>query len=366
MTGPYGDERLAAKLREAVGDRHPVVAAATVSPRGTTVTSLGAPLGADFEIGSISKGVTGLLYADALARGEIGPESTLGDVLPLGDAPAANVTLASLSTHRSGLPRLPASASPWRRTFSLWMHGTNPYGEDLDELLDQARGVQVGSPRARYSNLGFELLGHAVARAAGTSYRDLVRERVAKPLGLGVFYTPSAPGELRPDAIIGRSRSGREQQPWTGEAIGPAGGIRASIEDMAALTAALLDGTAPGIAALDPVTTFAGRAVRIGAAWVVLEKDGRFVTWHNGGTGGFRTWLGIDRAAGTGVVVMSATAISVDRPGFILLARLTKEAGEAETTERAGGTGGTGGTGATGKRDDIDGDRTAGDAGGTA
>ncbi|MEU8380585.1 serine hydrolase domain-containing protein [Streptosporangium sp. NPDC048865] len=323
----YGDEKLAARIRELAGDRHPVIAVATVSPKGTTVASAGAPLGADFEIGSISKGITGLLYTDALARGEIGPTSTLGEFLRLDGAPAAGVTLASLSTHRSGLPGLPRSAEPWRRTLALWRHGTNPYGEDLERLLEQARGVKVGRPRARYSNFGFELLGHAIARAAGTSYRDLVRRRVAEPLGLGVFYTPSTPDELLPGAIIGRSGSGRVRQPWTGEAVGPAGGIRASIEDMARLTSALLDGTAPGIGALDPVARLSGPAVRIGAAWITVEVKKRHITWHNGGTGGFRTWLGVDRAAGTGAVVMSATSVSVDRHGFGLLARLTGEEG---------------------------------------
>jgi len=207
----------------------------------------------------------------------------------------------------------------------LWLHGTNPYGESLEQLITQARGVKLKRPRARYSNFGFELLGHAIARAAGTSYQDLVRQRIAKPLDLRVFYVPATPAQLRPGALMGRSRSGRARQPWTGEALGPAGGIRASIEDMARLTAALLDGSAPGAAALDPVTGFSGRSVRIGAAWITLDYNGHLVTWHNGGTGGFRTWLGLDRAAGTGVVLMSATSVSVDRHGFTLLAQLTDE-----------------------------------------
>ncbi|MEU4603824.1 serine hydrolase [Kribbella sp. NPDC023972] len=108
-----------------------------------------------------------------------------------------------------------------------------------------------------------------------------------------------------------------------GEAVGPAGGIRASIRDMARLTAALLDGSAPGTAALDPVANFSGRAARIGAAWITLEHDHRLVTWHNGGTGGFRTWLGLDRSARTAVVLMSATSTSVDHHGFNLLAQMT-------------------------------------------
>lgn len=320
MTGLHGDEELAAEVRELLGDRHPVAAVAALSPSGQRIAAIGASLDADFELGSVSKGITGLLYVDALERGELTPSTTLGDLLPLGETPAAGVTLASISTHRSGLPRLPAAAAPVRRTVALWRHGTNPYGETLDELIAQARGVRLTSPRARYSNLGFELLGHAVAAAAGLSYQELVRRRIAEPLELEAFYVPSTPDELRPGAVIGRSRTGRVRQPWTGEAVGPAGGIRGSIRDLARLTAALLDGSAPGTAALDPVVDFTG-AVRIGAAWITLDHKGRSITWHNGATGGFHTWLGLDRAAGTAVVLMSASSASVDRHGFSLLAQ---------------------------------------------
>jgi CubicO group peptidase (beta-lactamase class C family) len=111
-------------------------------------------------------------------------------------------------------------------------------------------------------------------------------------------------------------------QPWTGEALAPAGGIRASISDMARLVRALLDGSAPGLVALDPVANYAGPAARIGAGWMTLDAKGREVTWHNGGTGGFRSWVGLDRKAGTGVVLLTATAAPVDRHGFRLLAEL--------------------------------------------
>ncbi|SFC41461.1 serine hydrolase domain-containing protein [Streptomyces aidingensis] len=315
----HGDERLAARLGELLGRRHPVAAAALVTPRGTTTAVRGADPGSDFEIGSVSKGVTGLLYADALARGEIGPGTTLGEVLPLDGAPAARVTLESLATHRSGLPGLPRSAQPLRRSIALWRHGTNPYREDLGQLLGQAREVPLRRPRPRYSNLGFELLGHALARAAGTTYAELVRRRIAIPLELDCCYVPAAPDQLRPGALTGTGRRGRPMQPWTGEGLGPAGGIRATIGSMARLTAALLDGSAPGVAALDPVARYR-TVTRIGAAWITIKVRDRSVTWHNGGTGGFRSWLGLDREAGTGLVILSATAASVDRHGFALLA----------------------------------------------
>ncbi|MEV1005755.1 serine hydrolase domain-containing protein [Streptomyces sp. NPDC049881] len=317
--GTYGDQRLAARLGELLGPRHPVAAAAVITPGGMSVAGHGSGPGADFEIGSIAKAVTGLLYADALSRGETAPGTRLGELLPLGDVPAAQVTLRSLSTHRSGLPRLPGSTRPWRRTLALWRHGTNPYGEDLGQLLGQARDIRLGKPRPRYSNLGFELLGHALAHAAATTYPALLHQRIATPLELDCFYAPRTADELRPGALNGTSRRGKPRQPWTGEGIGPAGGIRASITSMARFAAAVLDGRAPGVAALDPVAPFGGGA-RIGAAWITIQVKGRPVTWHNGGTGGFRSWLGLDRGAGTGVAILSATAAPVDRHGFALLA----------------------------------------------
>jgi CubicO group peptidase (beta-lactamase class C family) len=323
VTPVHGDEELAARVRALAGARHPVIAAATLTRDNQSVACLGATLAADFEIGSVSKGLTGLLYADALDRGEIGPSTTLGDVLPLGDAPVARVSLASASTHRSGLPRLPRAAAPVRRTLALWRHGTNPYRENLDELLRQARDVKLSRPRPRYSNLGFELLGHAIARAAGMTYPELVRTRIAETLGLDSLHVPASPDELGVGALRGTNRAGRVQEPWTSEALGPAGGIRASIADMARLTAALLEGSAPGMSALEPVASFSGPAVRIGAAWLILERKDRRITWHNGGTGGFHAWLGMDRDAGTGVVLMTATSRSVDRHGFTLLSDLT-------------------------------------------
>lgn len=324
MTWTQADDELGARLRRALGPQHPVAAVATVDGDRVTVAAVGAPVEGDFEIGSVSKGVTGLLYADALERGELGPGTTLGEVLPLGASPASGVTLQSLSTHSSGLPRLPRSAKPLRRTLRLWRSGTAPYGETLEELLQQAGGVRLARrARPRYSNLGFELLGHAVARAAGMSYQQLLRERLTAPLGLESVYAPSTSEQLRATAVQGRDRRGRVVEAWTGEGVAPAGGIRAAVGDLGTLARALLDRSAPGVAALDPVATFT-RTAQIGAGWVTVEVDGRQITWHNGGTGGFRSWMGLDRQAGTGVVLLSASAVPVDHHGFAMLQRLDR------------------------------------------
>jgi serine-type D-Ala-D-Ala carboxypeptidase/endopeptidase len=49
--------------------------------------------------------------------------------------------------------------------------------------------------------------------------------------------------------------------------------------------------------------------------------------WHNGGTSGFRGFVGAIRVAGIAVVVLSNTARSVDRLGLRLLKALLGSAG---------------------------------------
>jgi CubicO group peptidase (beta-lactamase class C family) len=316
------DPALADEVRVELGRAHAVVAVATVDPTGPRAGVTGAPDGSRFEIGSVSKGLTGLLYADALDRGEVAPSTSLGSLLPaLTGSPVGAVTLGALATHTSGLPRLPAAMRPWRRTLALWRHGTNPYGDSLEDTLAQARTTTVGRATFAYSNLGFALLGHAVAAAAGGSFRAVLTERLAAPsaLDLHVAHTPA---DLGPRDLRGRTRRGRPREPWTGEGIAPAGGVRTTAESLARLLHGLLTGTAPGAAALDPTTTI-GRGASVGAGWITTTTPtGGAVTWHNGGTGGFRSWLGVDRAAGTGCAVVSATSSSVDRVALRRLAAL--------------------------------------------
>jgi CubicO group peptidase (beta-lactamase class C family) len=249
----------------------------------------------------------------------VAEQATLGDHLEVPGAMAA-IPLSALATHTSGLPRIAGGAQMLRRTWELWREGRNPYREDLPGLLGLLPEVKVGrGGKASYSNLGFQLLGHAVAAAAGTSYADLVAGRIVGPLGLVDTYVPLSPAELRPGAVTARDRRGRAVDAWANEALAPAGGVRSSAADLALLLHALLDRSVAGSDALDPVAPFSGR-LRIGAGWLTGPMLRRTVTWHNGGTGGFRSFVGIDREHGVGVALVSASTRSIDGAAVRLLA----------------------------------------------
>src|SRR6185369_13989249 len=69
-----------------------------------------------FEIGSITKVFTGLLFADMVLRGEVAPDDPAAKFLPasvkMPDFEGAPITLLDLATYTSGLPRMPSNFAP--------------------------------------------------------------------------------------------------------------------------------------------------------------------------------------------------------------------------------------------------------------
>ncbi len=60
---------------------------------------------------------------------------------------------------------------------------------------------------------------------------------------------------------------------------------------------------------------------RIGLGWIVMKLPGtdREVVWHNGGTGGYRSYVGLVKATKTAVIVLSNSDGAVDPIGFEVL-----------------------------------------------
>jgi hypothetical protein len=69
--------------------------------------------------------------------------------------------------------------------------------------------------------------------------------------------------------------------------------------------------------------------MEVGLGWLIARPPGDAgpLLWHNGGTSGFRSFVGAARATGTAVVVLSNSARSVDRLGLRLLKALSSKAG---------------------------------------
>jgi CubicO group peptidase (beta-lactamase class C family) len=311
-----GDAALIERVRDlatATGARDRL-SVAVLEGDDVRVAHFGATDSTEYEIGSVTKTVTGSLLADAIERGEVTADTPLGDLLDLNDSPAASIPLEELATHSSGLPRLSSSVGQFVSAFIGNLRASDPYGASVDELVDRAADTDLGEGEFGYSNFGFALLGQALAASADTGYGELAAERVFAPLGMRDTFAPDSADDLEPDAPTGYTASGRRSDAWTLGADAPAGSVRSTLADMVTYVRAQRDGTAPGVAATEPVAA-AGAESRIGYAWITTDG----VTWHNGGTGGFTSWVGFDRETGRAVVVLNNTAVSVDELGLALM-----------------------------------------------
>lgn len=202
------------------------LAAAAIGRDGVTFAGLGADDGTEFEIGSITKTFTALLLAQAAERGEVALDDPVGDHLDLGHSAAAAVTLADLSSHRSGLPRV-ATTVPTLAT-GLWStyRGSDPYPYGLEALKEHARASTLSAAGTfTYSNLGVALLGQSLAAAAGTDYPTLLQTRILDPLGMADTSIAVTADHLPAGARTGYTATGRPAAAWTMSAYAPAGAI---------------------------------------------------------------------------------------------------------------------------------------------
>ena len=150
-----------------------------------------------FEIGSITKVFTGILLAEMAERGNVRLEQPVAELLP-GDVVVPSrhgrqIRLVDLSTHSSGLPRMPDNFTP--------ADPGNPYADyTVAKLYDFLRRHELRRDigvEAEYSNVGVGLLGHALARRAGTSYEALVTARILDPLRNDVHEGHAVPRGCR-------------------------------------------------------------------------------------------------------------------------------------------------------------------------
>ncbi len=232
-----------------------------------------------FEGGSVTKTMTGLLLALAIEAGEVSSSDRLDRFLPRTGA-AGSATLAELATHTSGLPRLGPTA-----LFRALAHPRDPYqGASLHRLIRDTRLVRRrGRGETSYSNLGVALLGQALAAGAGLSYWDLARARVLVPLGM------TNSGDLPKSVLTAPDTA------WDLGAYAPAGGLRATVDDLLRLAwvAARPDESPFPAASADALTPRAAMANgHVGWCWMLTPQAGNLVAWHNGATGASWAFIG--------------------------------------------------------------------------
>ena len=351
------DSELHRKVREIVQpamSRHVGLAVATIVNDQRDISGFGrmdltseqAPDGGTvFEIGSISKVFTGILLAEMIGRGHLTPDTSLKLLLTSdveeSDPRVGHITLEHLATHTSGLPRMPVHALSlsrmWR--FVIAADSYRDYtDEDILETISKKRLRHAPGERYAYSNVGFAALGLALSRQTEADFHHLVESVIAQPLGLkdtGAYLNRSQQARLatgyRYYCHAGSFYLAQFAEPWEfPSSMAAAGGLRSTANDMSIFLASNMgrrESTVTPFLRESHSVLLEKDGTRIGMGWrhSILPKSEKTYIWHNGGTGGYASFLGFTVDGRIGVVILSNSTRKVDYLGLEILETLYPE-----------------------------------------
>src|SRR5262245_58677198 len=261
-----------------------------------------------FEIGSITKTFTAALLAEEVLGGKVKLADHVQKYLPegvklaqVGERP---IELGDVASQRSGLPGMPGNFTPG--------NPADPYADfdekKLWEAVSTVKPARAPGAAYEYSNFGFGMLGEILSRETGTPYRDLVKTRIFVPLGMTSTDTVLTDALERRSAQ-GYGPGGMPAHHWAFEAFAGAGAINSTATDMLAyLRANMAASAATSASTLSRALAMAHELradmegkMRIGLAWMTTPAGG--ARWHDGGTAGFRSFIGFTDDGKRGVVI---------------------------------------------------------------
>ena len=279
-----------------------------------------------FDIASLAKSFTATAAAILVDRGVLRWDDPvrrhLPDLLLPNPDLTATATVRDFLSHRTGLDA----------ANMMWV----PTALDRAELLRRVRYLPVLAPlreRMIYSNVGYSVAGEAMARAAGTSFENLLRDLLIRPLGLErTTWSYEQAGSL-PNVAVSHATIAGRQQPIRREVqrqpIAGAAAVQSSAADLAQwMRLHLNNGVLDGVRLVSDssmrelhriqvgiATTPAMRAARLvqdstvgyGLGWQVMDYRGHPLIWHTGNGDGQIAYMALLPVERLGVAVLVNT-----------------------------------------------------------
>ena len=217
------------------------------------------------------------------------------------------ITLLDLATYTSGLPNMPGNLPP------NWYAHPNPLGDyteaKLYEFLSSYVPKYEPGTHYGYANLGFGLLGNALAHRAGKSYEELLIERVCDPLGLA-HTRITLSGDMQKHLAQGHDLDLKPTQLWDMPAMPGAGTVRSNAKDLTVFLKACMGlAQTPLSASLARLletrrpTSLAGTDAGLG--WFITSDEKEEIVWKSGLSGGCNTFIGFSTQRRRGALVLS-------------------------------------------------------------
>lgn len=185
---------------------------------------------------SISKLFTSVAIMKLYDEGKLRLDDRISDLLPQYDLEqkypnSGPITVRSLMTHSSGLPR--------EADYYYWNGPDFPFPtkEQIDDKLSEQKTLYPASTYFQYSNLAMTLLGEIVEAVSGQSFDEYVEQNILKPLGLTDTRTELPEKLYGKELAIGYStlkRDGTREKVnfFQANGITPAAGFSSNVHDL--------------------------------------------------------------------------------------------------------------------------------------
>jgi CubicO group peptidase (beta-lactamase class C family) len=225
-----------------------VVGGALVHTRGIGTLRVGedAPPDADsvFRIASMTKSFTAASIVSLRDEGKLSLDDPIAEYVPelanlrgpTADSPT--ITVRHLLSMSAGL----ATDDPW---------GDRQQGLDLTAFSELLRGpltfAWAPGTRFEYSNLGYGILGRLITNVVGAEYRDVVRDRFLRPLGMDStgYLAEEVTHERLAHGYLWRDDEYLEEPMDPYGALGSMGGVFSSVRDLTRWVAFFTDAFPP-------------------------------------------------------------------------------------------------------------------------
>lgn len=261
-----------------------------------------------FEIGSITKVFTALLLSDMVQRGEVRLDDPVKKYLPanvsLPERNGRQITLVDLATHTAGLPFMPSDLPPFGDSSAKY----SP--RDIYQFLAHYQIQSDLGTAVEYSNLGYWLLGEALAKRAGTDFETVLRSRVIEPLNLR--NTAITPSNLKSRCAVGHNAVLQSAPVFSEVAcyglMQPAGGLSSTANDLLKVLAVAMSDEdsvlSSSMNAMLETRRTAGKNQQA-LGWTIIKQGDEQLIVHDGGTFGFASSLAWDPKRRIGVVALA-------------------------------------------------------------
>jgi CubicO group peptidase (beta-lactamase class C family) len=230
---------------------------------------------------------------------------------------APPITFIQLATHTAGLGREPDNAetyvtgvvADWEKT--------------LIAALPHTHYILEPGTRYSYSNIGFAILGAALARAAGEPYVEYVPKHIFQPLGMthsalqrNAAMTPHLSKGYQvmgPNGAVDSETAQRENETGRGYKV-PNGAIYTTVGDMAHFASFLMGQGPESVLKIATLENFQMQLIvpadleltrGYGVGFEVQRRENYTEFGHDGAVAGYTASLLMNRKAGVGVIVFS-------------------------------------------------------------